>query len=139
MYILEVQKKTLFIKLKDLFPECEFQIKDVEQLYPLFCLSGPCHRNANCMGKLAVRVNYVFEKWPEADLLMLYFSYRDRPGSQRAGIFWRDMREPRYITMNRTGWEKFKTMGVIYEWHLPNELFLRAPTEGILQLSANHP
>jgi hypothetical protein len=76
------------------------------------------------MGNLAKRVKYIFDQFPTADLLLLYFSYRDRPGSQRAGIFWRDFREPRYITMNRAAWERMKAMGTVYEWQLPNSLFL---------------
>lgn len=124
MLILEVNKSTLFAKLKDVFPECEFLIGDVQKLHPLICLRDTCHRNANCMERLVRRVKYMFDTFKDAKLLLLYFSYRDRPGSQRAGIFWRDLREPRYITMNRTGWEKLKQIGVVYEWALPDHLFL---------------
>ena len=122
--VLEINKRTLFIKLTSLFPECEFLISDVEKLHPLICLRGVCHRNANCMDKLVRRVKYVFDTFKEAKLLILYFSYRDQPGSQRAGVFWRDLREPRYFVMNRTGWEKMKEIGIVYDWPIPDSIFL---------------
>jgi hypothetical protein len=117
-------RSALFLKLKDLFPECMFQIEDAAQLFPFICLRGSCPRNHNCMGKLVSRLKCVFDTWPDTHLVLLYFSWRDMPGSQRAGVFWRDMREPRYITFNRTGWEKLKTIGTVYKWHVPDELFL---------------
>lgn len=119
MLILSVQSKTIFAKLKDVYQECEVLIDGSPQLYPLRCLVDHCPKNANCMETLAKRVNCIFEAFPEAQLLLLYFSYHDRQGSIRAGVFWRDMREPRYITLNRTGWQKMKEMGVVYEWHFP--------------------
>lgn len=79
------------------------------------------------MDKLVKRVKYIFDAFPEAKLLLLYFAYRDKPGSQRAGVFWREMTEPRYITMNRGGWEKLKEIGNVYEWELPDSLFLEKP------------
>lgn len=125
MYVLEVQEKTIFCKLKDVYPECEHLIMDSQQLYPLRCFRDDgCPRNSNCQEKLAHRTKFIFDNFPNAQLLVLYFSYRDRPGSTRAGLFWRDIREPRLITLNRTGWEKMKEIGVVYEWELPNHLFL---------------
>jgi hypothetical protein len=76
------------------------------------------------MEKLAKRVNAVFEAFPEAKLLLLYFKYRDAPNRLRAGVFWRDMSEPRYIVMNPGAWKKMKELGKIYEWELPRELML---------------
>jgi hypothetical protein len=124
--LLEIRKKTIFAKLKDIYPECEFLIEDQPQLYPLRCLVDSCPRNANCMEKLAKRVKYLFNSFPESELLILYFAYRDRPGSTRAGLFWRDMSEPRFITMNRSSWEKMKKMGDVYEYNLPSAFFLNA-------------
>jgi hypothetical protein len=124
MLILEVKQQTLFVKLKDVYPECEFLISDQEQLHPFICFTSHCHRNANCMEKLAGRVKYIFDGFPHAQLLLLYFSYRDKPASQRAGVFWRDLREPKYIVFNRTAWEKMKQIGTVYEWNLPDSFFL---------------
>jgi hypothetical protein len=122
--VLEIQKKTLFMKMKDVYPECEYLIADQPQLFPFRCLRDSCPRNANCMGKLAVRVKYIFDTFKEAELVVLYFKYRDRPQSQRAGIFWKDMREPRYITMNLYSWAKLKELGTVYEWEIPDDVFL---------------
>jgi len=118
-------KVALFMKLDALFPECSYLIKGADQLYPLFCLkNNVCPRNANCMERLAKRTKYVFDTFPDADLLLLYFRYADMPNSHRAGVFWRDMREPRYVTFNRAVWEKMKKVGIVYEWVLPDNLFL---------------
>jgi len=125
MLILEVQRKTLFMKMVDLYPECQFLIEDEPQLYPLKCLVDQCHRNQNCMTTLAHRIKYIFDHFEEANLIVLYFKYRDAPKRQRAGVFWRDMREPRYIVMNPYAWEKLKSLGTIYEWTLPQDLFLK--------------
>lgn len=74
------------------------------------------------METLAKRVFNIFEAFPNAQLLLLYFKYRDRPGTTRAGVFWREMDEPRLVTLNRTGWERLKQIGTIYEYELPMEL-----------------
>lgn len=117
---------TLFMKLKDVYPECEFLISDLPQVFPLFCLRREgCTRNQNCMDKLVARTRYVFDTFPDAQTVLLYFRYRDRPDSHRAGVFWRDMREPRLITFNRAAWEKCKQVGTVYQWRLPDELFLQ--------------
>jgi hypothetical protein len=118
---------TVFVKLKDLYPECEFLIQGAVQLFPLRCLADDgCHRNQNCMEVLAKRTKYVFDTFPDADLLILYFRYQDRPTSQRGGVFWRDMRSPRYFTLNKSGWEKFKKVGKIYSWRIPDAVFLNS-------------
>lgn len=117
---------TLFMKLKDVYPECEFLISDVPQIFPLHCLQADsCPRNQNCMEKLVARLKCVFDTFHDAQSVLLYFRYQDRPGTHRAGVFWRDMREPRLITFNRAAWEKLKTVGTVYSWRLPDELFLQ--------------
>lgn len=84
------------------------------------------------MEKLAKRVKYIFDTFEEAQLLVLYFKYRDKPGSLRAGLFWKDMSEPRCITMNPYAWKTMKELGVVYEWELPPSLFLGG--EDLIQL-----
>lgn len=122
MYLLSVHDTTLFAKFEDVYPECFFYIDDEPQLHPLICYLGPCHRAQNCQEKIAKRVLVIFEAFPEAQLLLLYFTYRDKPGSYRAGVYWRDMREPRYITFNRAAWEKMKEVGELYEWDFPEKI-----------------
>lgn len=127
MLLLEVQgttQSTIFAKVKDVFPECPILIEDLPQMFPLRCLVDSCPRNANCMDKLARRVKHLFDTFPRAEMLVLYFKWRDRPTSQRAGIFWRDMREPRHVTMNWSAWEKCKNIGKAFEYHMPDSLFL---------------
>lgn len=131
MLILEVQHKTIFTKFNEVYKDCEILINGSPQLHPLFCLKANCPKNANCMNKLAHRIKYIFDNFKLADLLVLYFKYPDRPNSIRAGIFWRDMREPRLITMNQSAWEKLKSMGIVYEFNIPDHLFDK-PTENKL-------
>ncbi len=71
-----------------------------------------------------VRVKYIFDTFPSADLLLLYFRYHDFPKKHRSGVFTRNLDEPRYITFNPHAWEKIKSMGTVYEWNLPDSLFL---------------
>lgn len=118
-------KAVLFMKLQDLYPECFFLIEDAVQVFPLRCLQDDgCPRNQNCMGTIARRVKYVFDTFEDAHVLLLYFTYPDRPGVHRAGVFSREMDEPRYISFNPYAWEKVKQIGQVYRWELPNELFL---------------
>jgi len=124
MYILKVNDKTLFAKLSEVYPECPFFIRDEPKLHPLICLNSHCHRAQNCMEKLAKRVKALFDAFPSAQLLVLYFKYKDAPSRLRAGIFWKDMREPYFRVLNPSAWETFKRIGTIYEWELPLELSL---------------
>ena len=121
------REKTMFIKMKDIYPECFLYINKSPQLYPFICLkNNDCHVGMNCMLTLANRVKYIFDQFKGVGLLFLYFSYPDRPGSQRAGVFWRDFdkKEPKYMTFNRAAWERIKLQGDIYKWSLPNDLFM---------------
>jgi hypothetical protein len=118
-------KSAIFMKLKDVYPECEFLIQDADQLFPLRCIRDDgCPRNQRCLETLAKRVHHVFNTFADSDLLLLYFRYHDAPGTHRAGVFWRDMKEPRFITFNRSVWERMKQIGVVYQWSLPDTLFL---------------
>jgi hypothetical protein len=130
--VLRIEGKTgatIFLKLNSLYPECEFLINDLQHLAPLHCLQAEfCPRNQNCMENLVARIRYLFDTFPDAQAVLLYFRYRDRPGSHRAGVFWRDMREPRLITFNRAAWEKCKQIGTVLAWRLPDELFLQSGT-----------
>lgn len=74
------------------------------------------------MYTLAKKVKYIFDVFPNANLLILYFRYQDQPKKHRAGVFWRDMREPRFITFNEYAWAKVKSIGTVYEWELPETI-----------------
>jgi len=133
MLLLEIQgstQSTLFAKMKDVYPECMVLIEGAPQLHPLRCMRDHCPRNLSCMEKLAKRVKHLFDKFPRSQLLVLYYTWPDRPGSQRAGLFWRDMREPRHIVMNRSAWEKCKELGVVFEYRMPDELFFATRQAG---------
>ena len=138
-FVLEVKsaksgRSVIFMKLNDVYQECSFLIEDEPQLHPLICLKDRCHRGLNCMEKLANRVKYIFDVWTSADVLLLYFSYRDFPKKQRAGIFTREMDEPRYITMNPHAWKKIKELCTVYEWRLPDSILLGGSGDKLHQI-----
>ena len=72
--------RTAFIHLKYLYPECSLLIEHAEQLYPLKCLRGPCHRNKNCMDILVKRVKYFFDEVAtDTGMLVAYYTWKDKP------------------------------------------------------------
>jgi len=124
MYFVIFSTKTAFFKLESIFPECFLFREHAEQIDPLKCLleDNSCHVGRNCMETLAKRVHVLFEEvLPSVDVIVLYFKKR---GSQSygAGLFWRDMREPRTITMNPYAWTRVKTRGAVYQF-APNPSF----------------
>lgn len=118
-------KKCLFMKVQDVFPECLFYIKQTPKLTPLICLKedNVCHVGHNCMETLVKRIKYVFDQQP-CKLLFLYFAYPDKPGSQRAVAFFNNLEDLRYLTFNKSAWEKIKKEGTVLQWQLPDELML---------------
>jgi len=124
IYYFRFQTKTVFIKLQYLFPECFYLIQGKEQLYPLKCLEGMCPANANCMEGLAKRVHYFFDNVVfDAELIIAYFKYPDRPQSIRGGVFFRDMREPQIRILNPWAFRKFQREGDTYKWVPPTEFY----------------
>lgn len=124
IYYFRFQHKTAFVKLEYLFPECSLLIEGKDQLYPLKCLESSCPANANCMEGLAKRVHYFFDKVTlDAELIIAYFKYPDRPQSIRAGIFHRDMENPRVATLNPWAFKKFQKEGEAYKWLPPAEFY----------------
>lgn len=124
IYYFRFQHKTAFVKLEYLFPECFILIEGKEKLHPLKCLEGMCSANANCMEGLAKRVHYFFDNVVlDAELIIAYFKYPDRPQSIRAGIFHRDMEEPRITVLNPWAFKKFQKEGDTYKWVPPEEFY----------------
>lgn len=119
------QRHSVFMPFRYLYPECFVLIKPHQSLHPLFCLKNDiCPVNSNCMEVLAKRVDYLFTNLcTDGKQLIAYFSYPDRPKSIRAGLFTRDLSEPRLLTLNRSAFEKFRKEGVTYAW-VPTDEFL---------------
>jgi len=131
------QKKNLFIPFKFVYGECFPLIEKRDQLSPLHCLQKTCPVNAGCMDILAKRVNYLFTQVvPSAELMVAYFKYRDRPQSIRAGIFYRDMREPRVMTLNQAAFKKFQKEGESFIWIPPDEYTLMGPVQALLPVES---
>jgi hypothetical protein len=123
-YILAVNEKTLFTKLDNIYPECNQLINGYDSLQPLQCFKQDfCPRNFNCAEKMARRVGSVFTAFPKAQLLVLYFKPVQEPNQMYGGVFWENMDiPPRVIKMHTYAWNKFKEIGVVYEWDLPGIL-----------------
>lgn len=130
------QKHTVFIPLKYIYPECSVLIEPYQQLSPLHCLrEDGCPANKNCMETLAKRVNYFFTfVTPEAELLIAYFKYRDRGNSIRAGVFDRNMKEPRVMTLNPFAFKKFQREGITYTWMPPDEFLFMHGGGGLIPM-----
>jgi len=90
------------------------------------------------MDILARRAQAIFnELLPETvRVLVLYFRKRNVLG-YGAGIFWRDMREPRVITMNPHAWERVKARGLVYQF-TPSDTFFLSGRSDTADSSANN-
>ena len=76
------------------------------------------------MEGLAKRVHYFFDNVVfDAELIIAYFKYHDRPQSIRAGIFFRNMDEPRVMTLNPYAFKKFQREGDTYKWFPSTEFY----------------
>jgi hypothetical protein len=126
IYFLLISQRSAFFKFNDLFPECALYREAAPRVEPLICLlqNGACHVGHNCMDTLAKRVSMIFnEVLPSIDLMVLYYRKRNLPG-MGAGIFWRDFREPRVITVNPRSWERLKQRGQTFEFSPDSSFFL---------------
>lgn len=120
-------KKTVFIPLKSLFPECSVLIAEHSQIENLQCLIDTCPANANCMASLVPRVNALFEENSEFEMIVAYFKHRSS-SRIRAGIFTNDLAEPYVKTCNPSALRKFQREGITYQW-FPNESFFKKSSD----------
>lgn len=132
------QEHSVFMPLKYVYPECMTLIEPHDQLSPLFCLAHDhCPANKGCMDILAKRINYLFTfVVPTGQQIIAYFKYRDRPESIRAGIFNRDMKEPRVMTLNRSAFQKFQRESIMYTWIPNDEYLLMAPSTNLIPVES---
>lgn len=124
MYFLLMARRTAFFKLQDLFPECFLYREQSPQAEPLLCLrEDSCPGNHNCMETLAKRLKIMFDLLSHADLILLYYKKRNIPG-MGAGVFWKDFRDPRTITMNPKAWARLKLRGKVLQFQPDESFFL---------------
>ena len=123
MYFLTFCGKTAFFKLEEVFPECFLHRKD-NHVEPMYCMIGDCSVNRNCMETLSKRIFVIFQEvLPFVDLMVLYYKKRN-VDSIGGTLFWKDMREPRNITINPYGWNMIKSRGNIYQFNPSSSFFL---------------
>jgi hypothetical protein len=76
------------------------------------------------METLAKRIFVLFQEViPQADLIILYYRKQCSSGLG-AGLFWKDMSEPRYIIMNPSAWDMIKQRGYVFEFHAGSSFYL---------------
>jgi len=77
------------------------------------------------MDVLCKRLKILFEDFlPNVDLILLYYKRGD--DGIGAGVFWRDFREPRTITVNPSGWNRIKQRSRLFEFSPEPGFFLGA-------------
>ncbi len=134
IYFLSLSNKydndhTAFFKFKDIMPECYFNREEYPRIEVATCIKdiGNCHVNHNCFEILFKRVKILFNETvvPGTSLIVLYFRKFVVPGLG-AVVFDRqfDKIEPRWITMNPSGWNKLKSYSDIYSFQATSEFFL---------------
>lgn len=118
--------------LKYLYPECEILLQGSPSLTPLHCLQNDaCPSNRNCMENLAKRVNFFFgEVEPQTELIVAYFKQGE---SIKAGLFNKDLEEPRLITCNRSAFQKCYKEGITYKWDPPLNFYMLSTTTDIIK------
>ena len=128
----------MFVPFRALYPECLFLIEGSPQLGPLQCLDTSCHVSANCMETLVKRVHYLFDRVePSALMMIAYFKHHSSGESIKAGVFHKDLREPRRITVNPHGFRKFQTEGMVKQWTPTQEYLMIAalPTPRVIPVT----
>ena len=128
------QTKTVFIPLRFVYPECNVLIEEHTRVFPLRCYQdNGCSVDASCPDIMARRIDYLFQNVVKAaELIILYFKYRDRAQSIRGGLFWRDLREPRVMLLNKSGFEKCFKEGEVHTWDATNEFLYMGSDRNII-------
>lgn len=130
-YFLVLSSKTAFFKLDNIFPECALYRDQSPRIEPLICLAEDmaCTVGHACMDTAVRRLKMLFsEIVPTAELILLYYRKRCVPGIG-AGVFWKDFREPRIITVNPKSWERVKFRGVAFQFSPSESFFLSGQSE----------
>lgn len=132
------QKHSVFVPFRHIYGECLTLIESQQQLSPLHCLRNDvCPVNAGCMEVLAKRIDYFFTTVvPEAKMVVAYFKWRDRPQSIRAGVFDRDLEDPKVMTLNQSAFKKFQKEGISYSWIPTDEYMLIRPSASLIPVQS---
>lgn len=128
------QEKTVFIPLRFVYPECFVHLKDYPKIYPMQCfMEDACPPGANCGEVLVKRVHYFFENVvPDAEVLIAYFKYHDRPNSIRGAVFRRNLEPPTVSILNPYAFRKFQREGTAYQWVPHNEYLFMGGSKELL-------
>lgn len=102
------------IPLRYIYPECSELLKDLPKAENLLCFRAPCTRDKRCMNVLAHRVHTFFDRVLPEKVTHLFAYYKAPSGSIRAGVFTRDMDEPRVITCNQHAMKKLQEIGSVH-------------------------
>lgn len=132
------QKKTVFIPLRYVYPECWLHIKDSPSLYPMKCFTeDACPPGVSCGEVLVKRVHYFFQEVvPYADLLIAYFTYPDRPKSIRASVFRPSLDIPTVSIVNPFAFRKFKKEATMFQWVPTQEYLFMGGSKGLISVDS---
>jgi len=132
-YILVLSDKTAFFKLKDVFPECFLYREKSPRVKALVCLKEDlaCHCGHRCIDVLVHRVTALFDMLPKTISLILLYFKNDHMERIEAGVFWRDFREPRVITVNPSAWKYCKGRGDVLTFHPTDKFYLFEPEKKV--------
>ena len=126
MYFVVFSSKSVFFKLDEVFPECALYREKSPRIEPLVCLQedNSCTVGKTCMEVLVKRIHVLFEEiLQDVEVLILYYKKRNVAGIG-AGIFWRNLKDFRIITINPTSWNYIKSRGAVYQFHPSPEFYL---------------
>lgn len=123
--------KTIFIPLRYLYGECNTLIDPYPQVTPLQCLDTSCPVDMQCMHTLVHRVDMLFNKVPDAKMMVAYFKLPS--GRIRAGIFHSDHRAPYLRTCNPSAMKKFQKEGTTFQWFPTEDYYLYKKPEQLIR------
>jgi hypothetical protein len=128
------QDKTMFIPLRQVYPECWYHIKDHPQMYPLKCFTtDSCPVGSNCGEVLVKRIHYLFEEIvPKVEIIIAYYKYYDKPTSIRGAIFNKNLDPPKLSILNPYAFRKFLKESIVFQWYPSDAYLFMGGSKGIL-------
>jgi hypothetical protein len=127
----QVDQDTLFVDVRDLFPECLVYTKDSPKLTPLVCfLNNECTVGVNCVPTLQHRTSKLLEAFPNVYQIICKFGIegltkpedlhatkpvsRQQKQRQRGVVFYRTG-DVKYISFNSYAYDyRMKKRGTLY-------------------------
>jgi hypothetical protein len=146
LYYFVFQEKSAFIPLRYIYPECSILIESHPKVEPLQCFCTSCPANQSCAEIIVKKVHYLFTHlFPKVEMLFIYFRFKDGGfysqgewiPSLGALVCDKDLNEPKWMKINRWGFNKCKTEGITMMWMPTDEYLFMSPSSDII-VPENH-